>query len=128
MRLRKRISQIDLYSGIHPKGYGIAYHEIGEDTVIMYPIPINLIVGFIRNIFHWILAGISPSILDNIYDKGYLVGKRENIDSQMKYAENRIRKEEHKKLLDHFTDYLNAMQPPLQPHSKPPSKAQDKTS
>jgi len=42
---------------IIPKGYGVAYKRFNKMTVIIYPIPFNLIVRAFRDLYFWIIKG-----------------------------------------------------------------------
>lgn len=74
----KKISE----GGLIPKGYGFAYIEYERDMYILYPIPLNLIIRFLREIYYRVLIGIcetkSEKIISCIQQKahseGYAVG------------------------------------------------------
>ena len=63
-----------------PKGYGIAYREINSLIAVVYPIPINIIVGSIRRFYFWLTVG------HKLYEDGYFKGYQEGINKGTEYA------------------------------------------
>ena len=59
---------------ILPKGYGLAWYEMDRLVGIAYPIPLNIIFGFIRKIWFRLKSG---DLYVTGYDKGYLKGHEE---------------------------------------------------
>lgn len=56
-----------------PGWYGIAWLDYTENSVICYPIPLNVVVAVIRNIWTWLefgYRGVSPNVRD-AYRQGY---------------------------------------------------------
>ena len=81
-------------TGTIPRFYGVAYYQVGIDCVVMYPIPINKIVGTVRR--WWIEAKRAPSIADRDADlltaytkgrtEGYKVGEQDCLDRLDKWS------------------------------------------
>ncbi len=67
----------------YPKFYGYSYYDFDKCAKIAYPIPINFIVAWIRELRHYCLLHLLPrkSIQEHIriyqhgYDKGFQKGK-----------------------------------------------------
>lgn len=57
-----------------PKYWGFAYRDFDTATVYAYPIPFNKLMGWLRNLWHWLKHPVNPSILDRIYNKGVSFG------------------------------------------------------
>ena len=84
-------------TGIIPRFYGVAYYKTGVDCVVMYPIPINKIVGTVRR--WWIWAKRAPSIAERDADlltaytkgrtEGYKAGEQDCLDRLDKWAKER---------------------------------------
>ena len=45
-----------------PTGYGLAYNTPSEFRSWCCPIPINIFVGLLRNLYFWCVRGLRPSI------------------------------------------------------------------
>lgn len=71
------------YGAKIPFGYGIAYRDFAMDVAICYPIPINLVVRWVRNFYEMIAYRIHSTMfqkqLEDIatssYEKGFKAGQ-----------------------------------------------------
>jgi len=45
---------------LSPRGYGVSYHLMDRDAVVMHPIPLNLIIGFCNRVYWKLRAGFRP--------------------------------------------------------------------
>ena len=58
-----------------PKYYGVAYLEIDRLVAVAYPIPLNIVVGFIRKIWEWLR--VPKGLYEKQgYQKGYSEGRK----------------------------------------------------
>lgn len=72
---------------VMPRGYGLAYREWERDVAVFYPIPFNLIVRLIRELYYRIRIGICKTKIEHMilsalkreFDLGYEAGKDEGI-------------------------------------------------
>ena len=83
MSIRKILPDILAAQGeMLPKWYGVAFYDYMQRTAICYPIPLNLIVRFIDNIW-WRIK--QPHISDReadlmaAYSKGRMDGRNETL-------------------------------------------------
>ena len=53
-----------------PRGYGFAYRDFDRNRLIALPIPLNLLVGRLRNLWHWCRARLDVSVIDKARSKG----------------------------------------------------------
>ena len=104
LRLTKLVlSDMDVFSDKQwPGYYGVAYREPSMKVTVLYPIPLNVLVGWIRNVWHLLLKGSGPSIRDKCVeviqrdafqrgvDRGRLLGKEEGIKQGIEHERNRI--------------------------------------
>ena len=70
-----------------PKGYGIAYRNMDRYSVVIYPIPFNLIIGGLRRVWIWLMYG--HKLYEDGFHKGYNKGYSEGRD----YAFNQFKKQ-----------------------------------
>jgi len=69
-----------------PKFYGISYLEPNRLGAICYPIPLNILIGYIRKIYLWFLSGWD-------FKTGYEKGFSEGLVSGRAYAFNMIKRQ-----------------------------------
>lgn len=76
-RLSYRVRAADMI----PKGYGIAYRLWNQDTVVVLPIPLNIIVRVILNCYYALVKAWFPSHWERELDKrwhyGYKMGRED---------------------------------------------------
>lgn len=69
--------------GLLPRGYGIAWRELDRDGVVVMPIPLNILAGWIRNLWHWLRRGVRPSAFDRAaieaYQRGHTDGSNDRL-------------------------------------------------
>ena len=77
-------------TGVIPRFYGVAYYKTGYDAVVMFPIPINKIVGTIRR--WWINLKHAPKIAehDGKVLTAYLKGRSDGIEIGEQHFWDRI--------------------------------------
>ena len=73
--------------GVVPKGYGIAWFEMLEGLAWCLPLPLNLIAGWSRRVWHWAIACSQPSALDYARAQGYRAGRWRTLQSAHDEAE-----------------------------------------
>jgi len=66
MKLKKRIIKRDYETITVPKYYGVAYREFHKEIVVFMPIPLNIIVGFGRELIWKLRKGLLKEL--NIAD------------------------------------------------------------
>lgn len=49
-----------------PHGYGYAYTTWYTGTVVAYPVPLNLIVGWARRVYLWLMLGVPPGRIEQL--------------------------------------------------------------
>lgn len=73
-----------------PRRYGVAFRDINGRRVVCYPIPLNWIVGWSREMVAWIRHG--PALLSDMeraqayangFSKGYVVGAVHEKESRL---------------------------------------------
>ena len=83
-----------------PKYYGIAYRRIDELTAICYPIPLNVVVGYLNKFWLWLRMG------GNAWKNGYFKGKEEGLNEGRKYAFNQykeqVKRQEIRNIIDNY--------------------------
>lgn len=63
-----------------PRGYGVAWREYDRDCSVVMPIPLNLIAGSLRRLWHWLRWGwVKNSRIDEAYLRGRDAGSRFNV-------------------------------------------------
>lgn len=67
-----------------PPWYGVAYRDFVNDRMICYPIPFNLIVRSLRNIY-WRLRGPGYDFKNETWLEGYRSGYRAGCDFLGRY-------------------------------------------
>lgn len=76
-----------------PRWWGKSYRMWNRDAYIIHPVPINLIVRYSRNFWHWVIAGGSPSRLDEVFYKGHSMGtmrEQARYEARTRELENRV--------------------------------------
>lgn len=68
MKLGRRVRELDPLV----KGFGIAWWDMRQATAVCLPIPLNYIAGLCRRVYHGILAGARPSVIDQAYNRGWM--------------------------------------------------------
>jgi len=70
-----------------PNGYGFAWRCWERATTVGYPIPVNIILHYLRRLWHWaLLANMEHSNIDKIRHDGYKKGLKVRADAIEKYA------------------------------------------
>jgi hypothetical protein len=72
VKLRREVPQHELI----PRAHGFAWWLPERAVAVFYPVPLNLILGFARNAFHWLRFAIKPSVIDRAYYRGEAAGRR----------------------------------------------------
>ncbi len=61
-----------------PKGYGFAYNMFHSKETVVAPIPLNIVMRVIREVYLWLMIGCFKSkfegLSDAIRQKGYVEG------------------------------------------------------
>lgn len=52
-----------------PNYYGVSFHHYETNSIICYPIPLNIIIGFARNVFYRYLKTFRPTALQDMFFK-----------------------------------------------------------
>lgn len=73
---------------IIPKFYGIAYHDFDKNTAILYPIPLNLLVGLWIRLMAYLKRGYRSA-----YDMGFKRGLKEGRKYAFGIAKKQILRE-----------------------------------
>jgi hypothetical protein len=85
-----------------PRGYGLAYWEYDRNVAVVYPIPFNLVVRLIREIYIRLVMGICPMktelMFSEIRHKEYNIGYKQGLEEG-----KRISKEAAQDLLDRIS-------------------------
>lgn len=63
---------------IVPAWYGMAYRYQNRAVAVFYPIPLNLIVGWLRRVWIWCRCASSDKQIRS-YQEGYEVGRRDGM-------------------------------------------------
>ncbi|KKM72020.1 hypothetical protein LCGC14_1424710 [marine sediment metagenome] len=75
-----------------PRWYGVAWREPDMDGVVVMPIPLNVLAGWVRRVWHWLRYGLRPSVFDRAvikaYRRGYTEGSNHRL-AEFKRAESR---------------------------------------
>ena len=64
-----------------PWGYGFAWRNFDTATTVAFPIPFNVIFRGLRRLWHWVICGIKPSVIDAARHQG----RREGAEMERKY-------------------------------------------
>jgi len=85
MRIRKRIEE----GGKYPWGYGRTYYKWNEELhkfdVFCHPVPLNIIINFIRNVYFTFAHGLNPNKYDfTQQDYKRQTNKIEQLESELK--------------------------------------------
>jgi len=68
--------EVDHYEPV-PRCYGVAYRPLDRFVVVCYPIPFNVVYGFLRRVWIWLAIGFYPDLLERAWQKGYTTGREE---------------------------------------------------
>lgn len=52
-----------------PDYYGVSFHRYETNSIVCYPIPLNIIIGFSRNVFYRYLKTFRPTALQDMFFK-----------------------------------------------------------
>jgi len=86
-----------------PRGYGFAWQNPVRDTLIVMPIPLNLIASFARLVYFWLMRAFYPIKIDKLineakaeaqregYRWGYSEGERKGEEKGRELALNQFR-------------------------------------
>lgn len=58
-----------------PPGYGIAWRRYETDTAVCYPIPLNILLGWLRAAWFWMRTGAWVKRWDNALSEAYWRGR-----------------------------------------------------
>jgi hypothetical protein len=47
-----------------PKGYGMAWMEPDIEQYVCLPVPVNILAAVARRVWHWLIHGLAPFIVD----------------------------------------------------------------
>ncbi len=67
-----------------PRGYGFAWRDFDRACMVAYPIPFNVLFRVLRRFWHWIIAGLKHSVID----EARLAGIREGQEIAERFREN----------------------------------------
>ena len=65
-----------------PKGYGFAWRDFDTRNTVAYPIPFNVIFRGFRRLWHWVIGGFVPSVIDKARQEGYSKGYNQSCEEQ----------------------------------------------
>lgn len=69
-----------------PFGYGIAWRDFADNRQVMYPIPFNIIIRWLRDLHYWLMVVGRPGYREKVERIAYLNGKNSNrIEIQSNY-------------------------------------------
>ena len=75
-----------------PRGYRVAWRELDRDSIVVMPIPLNVLACWVRRLWHWLLRGLRPSAFDRAvieaYQRGRVDGSNKRL-AEFKRAEGR---------------------------------------
>ena len=87
--LKKIIPQGELF----PKWYGVAYHDMFQLSYVAYPIPLNLIVRWARNVKFWLgvpRKSFRSELEKTFHDLGYERGYRRGWDAAKENSKQQV--------------------------------------
>lgn len=90
-----------------PKGYGIAYVELNRFGAIVYPIPLNFVVGVLHRFYLWVRMG--GRLYENGYFKGYSVGSSEGREYAFNQYKEQVKRQEIENIVRNFVRYETKM-------------------
>lgn len=76
-----------------PKGWGIAWWEFDIQEAIIFPMPLNFVTGWVRNLYYTLLKGPNEKYRHKVLEqlsKEYLVGYRNGFLDGEKEALKRL--------------------------------------
>jgi len=78
MKLRKTVVEGEAVSW----GYGHAWRDFMRRNTVCYPIPLNLILHYLRRLWHWSLLSfwMKHSAIDKIYQVGLITGRKDQAE------------------------------------------------
>ncbi len=71
-----RVSCREMEGRMFPRFYGKAYYEYVSDHIVLYPIPFNYIVGWVREVWFHLKRG-NASVLEDAYWRGHGRGRQD---------------------------------------------------
>lgn len=73
-----------------PRWYGVAWREFDRDCSVVMPVPLNLIAGWTRRLWHWLRWGFAKrSVLDEVAWVAYERGREDRAKSNLKARDSR---------------------------------------
>lgn len=89
-----------------PRGYGVAYREYDRLVAVAYPIPLNVIISYVRKL--WLKLKTSESLLKDVKTEAYRMGHYEGYELGKKTAEDKV--------VEWAKDYFKAMNKNIKKH------------
>lgn len=71
-----------------PRGYGCAWRNYRSETVMCYPIPLNLVMAVLHRAWYWLILPKGLVVRRSDYERGFRNGKREEQDRQEESSGN----------------------------------------
>jgi hypothetical protein len=73
-------------AGLLPRGYGLAWYSPTHRAAVCAPVPLNVVLAWLRRVYADVAAKASPDLLERTYDRGYTDGR----DAEQRYWERVI--------------------------------------
>jgi hypothetical protein len=65
-----------------PRFYGVAWRDYSRDGVVCYPVPVNIVAGLLRGLWHWLKSAGTQTIIDAAYNHGYRDGYNKRVNEK----------------------------------------------